>query len=87
LHALGLIAVDNQDGSVPGKPYSDPKVVVMGLDKLAMCRRFSLKLWLFDSEVPALCTLSNFWRRMERDVFEFVRMQISAKMIAKYERK
>jgi hypothetical protein len=48
---------------------------------------FSLKLWLFDSDVPALCMLSNFWKRMERDVFEFVGMQTGAKMIAKYEGK
>jgi len=67
---LGLIAVDNQDGSFSGKPYSDLKVVVMALDKLAMCRRFSLKLCLFDSDVPAPCMLSNIWKRMERDVFE-----------------
>jgi hypothetical protein len=52
-----------------------------------MCRILSLKLWLFDSAVPALCMLSNFWKRIERDVFEFVRMQTSAKMIANYERK
>jgi hypothetical protein len=83
---LGLIAVDNQDGSFSGKPYSDLKVVVMGLDKLAMCRRFLLNLWLF-TDVPTLCMLSNFWKRMERDVFEFVRMQTSGKMISKYERK
>jgi hypothetical protein len=59
----------------------------MALDKLAMCRKFSLKLHLFDFDVPAPCMLSNFWKRMERDVFEFVRMQTSAKVIAKYERK
>jgi hypothetical protein len=39
------------------------------------------------SDVPTLCMLSNFWKRMERDVFEFVRMQTSGKMISKYERK
>jgi hypothetical protein len=84
---LGLIAVDNQDGSFSGKPYSDLKVVVMGLDKLAMCRRFFTEFVALYSDVPTLCMLSNFWKRMERDVFEFVRMQTSGKMISKYERK